>query len=370
MKKKKKNDLNYILWVIGIIFGVIIVFFIDKLSLLEKVFSGGIVTIIILLLQLYLAIFLQVVIHELGHLVFGLMTGYKFLSYRVGNLMIIKKDNQLKVKKMSLTGTGGQCLMAPPIYSNGIPYLLYNLGGVIFNVFSAIIFLILYLNTDIFLIKSFSMIMTFVGLFYAIMNGIPLKLEINNDGYNVLLMLKNKETIRAFWLQMKINEQLLYGIRLKDMESAWFKVSNDVNNSLVNTIMVFACNRLIDEKKFSEAYEEIDKLLNSDMKMVNIHYFSLVLNAIYLELVLNNNDKYMKMYHDNEIQRFIASMKNSLDVLYVNYAYALLKENNYIKADEIKNKFDKVSKNYPYESDIKSGNELIEYAKMVKDKLI
>ncbi|MBO5413517.1 MAG: hypothetical protein J6A29_04410, partial [Clostridia bacterium] len=55
--------------------------------------------------------YLHTIIHEAGHLVFGLLSGYKFVSFRIGNIMLIKIKNKLKFKKFSLLGTAGQCLM-------------------------------------------------------------------------------------------------------------------------------------------------------------------------------------------------------------------------------------------------------------------
>ena len=44
-------------------------------------FMGFIITI----LMLYAAILIQIIIHEGGHLVFGLLSGYKFSSFRIFN---------------------------------------------------------------------------------------------------------------------------------------------------------------------------------------------------------------------------------------------------------------------------------------------
>lgn len=79
---------------------------------------------------MYLAIILQIIIHEAGHLIGGILTGYKFSSFRIFNFMFIKENDKLKLKKLSLAGTGGQCLMSPPEFIEGkVPYILYNLGG-------------------------------------------------------------------------------------------------------------------------------------------------------------------------------------------------------------------------------------------------
>ena len=49
------------------------------------------------------ALVLGIAIHEAGHLIFGLMTGYKFSSYRIFSLMWIKdENNKIKLKRFKL----------------------------------------------------------------------------------------------------------------------------------------------------------------------------------------------------------------------------------------------------------------------------
>ena len=48
---------------------------------------------IVLALMLFIAVLafqMQVIVHEGGHLLFGLLCGYRFLSFRIGSLMLIK----------------------------------------------------------------------------------------------------------------------------------------------------------------------------------------------------------------------------------------------------------------------------------------
>lgn len=58
-------------------------------------------------LCLYAAFFLQIIIHEAGHLIFGLLSGYRFCSFRIGSLMWIKKEGKLQLKRYSIAGTAG-----------------------------------------------------------------------------------------------------------------------------------------------------------------------------------------------------------------------------------------------------------------------
>jgi len=92
---------------------------------------------------MYAAMLAQIIIHEAGHLVFGLFGGYRFRSFRVGSFMLIREGDKLKLRRMSLAGTAGQCLMTPPAYTENFPVTLYNLGGSLMNLITAVIFALL-----------------------------------------------------------------------------------------------------------------------------------------------------------------------------------------------------------------------------------
>ena len=54
---------------------------------------------------------------------------------------------------------------------------------------------------------------------------------------------------------MKINEEITNGNRLKDMPDEWFIIpeNDELKNSMISVLAVFACNRLMDEHRFDEA---------------------------------------------------------------------------------------------------------------------
>ena len=71
------------------------------------------------MIMYFVTVYLQIIIHECGHMVFGLMSGYKFRSIRFGSFMIVSIEGKLRFKRYSLAGTGGQCLMSPPELVDG-----------------------------------------------------------------------------------------------------------------------------------------------------------------------------------------------------------------------------------------------------------
>ena len=311
------------------------------------------------------ASFLQIVIHEAGHLVFGLLTGYQYSSFRIGSFMWVKLDGEIRLKRFSLSGTGGQCLMAPPDMQNGkVPYLLYNLGGCIANFIVSIIPLVLIFvfETPVFL-RTLVTVWAFIGLFYVIMNGVPIK-KLGNDGHNAMSLGKNREALKAFWLQMKINEQVALGKHLKELPEEWFELPSkeEMQNTMIATIAVFACNRLMDSCKYAEAAELMERLLSEKNGMVEVHKHMLNADRIYCELVGENRKEKLEELYTEELQKFLKAMKKSPSTHRVQYLYAKYVEKDEKKAAAAMANFEKVAKTYPYPHEIIGEREMISYA--------
>ena len=93
-----------------------------------------------LIVMMTAAFYLQTILHEGGHLVCGLLTGYRFVSFRIGSWMLQRAHGKLRVRNFKLAGTGGQCLLAPPPLTDGeMPCVLYNLGGPLANLITALL---------------------------------------------------------------------------------------------------------------------------------------------------------------------------------------------------------------------------------------
>ncbi|MDE6367400.1 MAG: hypothetical protein K2L33_07440, partial [Muribaculaceae bacterium] len=85
---------------------------------------------------------ISVPLHEAGHLLCGLLTGYKFVSFRIFNFTFIRTEGRLKVKRYAVAGTAGQCLLLPPDKSpEQVPTGWYNIGGVLANMLAVAVML-------------------------------------------------------------------------------------------------------------------------------------------------------------------------------------------------------------------------------------
>jgi len=49
------------------------------------------------------AVFFHIILHEAGHLVGGLLSGYKFISFRVGSFALVRRDGKFVRKSYRVT---------------------------------------------------------------------------------------------------------------------------------------------------------------------------------------------------------------------------------------------------------------------------
>ena len=191
----KNKIIQGILQLIGIMaVGAVVGYSIGKIAgdSLSKVDTPNI---ILLLIAGVVVFILQVIIHEAGHLVFGLLSGYKFISFRVFDFKVIKDENgKLKIRYERLAGTGGQCLMRAPEYVEGkFKYKLYLLGGVTFNLVFSIVFWLV-------LPSYYTLLFALIGFALAFLNLIPMGF---NDGMTFYHASKDETTRFVLYLQLE-----------------------------------------------------------------------------------------------------------------------------------------------------------------------
>jgi len=216
------------------------------------------------------------------------------------------------------------------------------------------------------IVPVFCLMFAVIGNAYALMNGVPMRLgTVDNDGYNALSLGKSPEALRSFWVQMKVNEQMAKGKCITELPADWFTPPSDegMQNSMTSVMGVFACNRMMVEKKFEEAAALMQHYMEIDTAIVGLHRNLMLCDMIYCELVGENRCEVVSEYLSREQKKFMKSMKKFPTVLRTEYVCALLDRYDPKKAEEIETQFEAVAKTYPYPSDIESERELMRHAK-------
>ena len=253
MKNKIVNALMQLVGIVAV--GAVVGYSVGKIAgdSLSRVDKPNI---ILLLITGVIAFILHVIIHEAGHLVFGLLSGYKFISFRVFDFKIIKDENRkFKIRYERLAGTGGQCLMRAPEYIEGkFKYKLYLLGGVTFNLVFSIVFWLI-------LPSYYTLLFALIGFALAFLNLIPMGF---NDGMTFYHASKDETTRFVLYLQL---EYVYYQSIGKNLLIEKPEIVEKINSlEITNT------NYLTDALEFIkleglEYFFEFDSLYNETRKL-------------------------------------------------------------------------------------------------------
>ena len=320
---------------------------------LELLVMGG------LILAAVLFWLLHIIIHEGGHLVCGLLTGWKFLSFRVGNLVLINQNGKLKWKKTTVMGTGGQCLLIPPEcdYEN-CPFFLYLFGGGFANLLTSVIAIVVGIFTGGIVQIIFNLYAIigiglgfFANLFPAKMGGVM------NDGYQIFVEFpRNKEMKKYTCCLMIANAVLTEKDSTKalplDVRNIILDLDgNDLSNTSVVNLLFFKNSILQEECKYKEAKEIFQKIVD-DPDVLELFKYEAKCELLYYEIMGECNEKKIEALYDDKLKKYIKATALYPSRKRLMYAYYLVYKKDEEKADKEYEALLKVSKTHPSKAEI------------------
>lgn len=351
-KRKIRNFFNLITqMLVGACFGFFLAFI-----MLEGMTADHFLLAVFGLIMIILSYFVQLVMHEAGHLIFGLLTGYEFNSFRVGSWMWVKTDAKIEFKRMTMKGTGGQCLMVPP--KEGKAYFLYNAGGVIVNMITGFITLLIGLALPTGYLRSAFLAFGLAGIFTGVTNGVPMIIgPIANDGYNILSIMKESKALDAFYVQLNVAVLLAEGKVLKDMPEEWFVFDEKlIKNPLIGALANFKSNQCLQKGDIEEA-KRINQMIIDDDRTLGIFEISAKCDNLMIEIMNEQNPEVMRRYaKDKDVKQNMKTIQGSL----LAYAYATLIEKDEKKISKAKKNLELFISNYPYAGEVEIAKQMIE----------
>lgn len=308
---------------------------------------------LILFFLLVLLFFLHIVIHEIGHLIFGLATGYSFVSFRIGWLTLVREDGKFSLKKYNIPGTGGQCLMMPPKMKNGdYPFVIFNMGGVLFNLIFSIGALLLILLINDLNVIPYAILIHFIlaGVFASITNGIPMKIAgIANDAHNVRSILNDDEAKRGFYLQLRVNGLQSKGMRIReiDLDMLKLKEGSDISSPLNTGIKLMEHNWYMDNMDFENARICLESLVPHFNKLIPLYVNEINCERIFLELIGDCNKDFIDRLYNKGLEKYIKESKFMLNKTRLLMAYEAIYNEDKKKALEHYNDLKRLYESYP-----------------------
>lgn len=179
----------------------------------------------------FLASAIHLLVHEGGHLIGGLLSGYKLLCLQLGPLNIIIGKYGMPTFLWKKTH-GGQCIMFPTNKKN-VRFKAYNMGGVFANILIVLLSLLL-LIPSVFYAKLLLIELLFVGAYKIISNSIPHKFNsMLNDGYIVMLLNRDKAIQKDYAIYLKLYAALFLGESISTCDYVYERKPSKDNDELL-----------------------------------------------------------------------------------------------------------------------------------------
>ena len=313
--------------------------FMEKLQKIEALELIGVM--LFSLITFVLCCILQIILHEGGHLIGGLLSGYRFVSFRILNWTIIKEEGKLRIKHFNIAGTGGQCLLTPPEKPiHDIPVVIYNLGGVMMNLLTATLSLILLITTEElpYPIELFLIFNCIIGFFLGILNGIPFSFgAISNDANNMRLLLKDEQSKQTMVHLLHINAFVQKGMRPKDIPDFYFTCKEPINykNPLQINLYLMVIGKLMDEEQWEICYNKLEDLIKHKDEMLDLFIKETACELLFISLITGRQERAKELYTE-ELSRYIqqyAKIMSSKQRILCTIAFYMEKDR--VKAEKI-----------------------------------
>lgn len=326
--------------------------------------------ILISILSLLFSFTLHLLLHEGGHCVAGLLSGYRFVSFRIGNITLLRTNNKLRIKRFSLEGTAGQCLMMPPQKPiDDIPTVLYNLGGVLFNIIFSIIGIIIFILTTSASVASCSIIFAMIGILLALINGIPMKVGgVSNDGNNVLYLNKDTKAKEAFVYQLITNALVQDGTRPAELPDEYlsFDTDFDYKDPLAVNWLILSASVLIDRQEYDRAYTLLNHAMQHSKEIMQLFVYEIACELVFTALITGHIEQAKELYN-KDLARYIEQHKNVMSAKQrISCAIALYIDKDAEKAQQIYREVCDRRDSYLMQGEVKMDLALME--KILTDK--
>lgn len=344
--KKLKIYLNIIYTTLLTIFGFYTLINIFGIEIFELPLNEYI-TIVAAFCFIYIIIysllfFINIIFHEVGHLIFGLFAKLKFVSFNILGFTISKHNNKLFLKREKfIPGIYGYCNMET---DDNIDYecnkiKLYYLGGIIFHFISIVANLIMFIFINNIYLDFIFIFNIFMNLYLLIYNILPC---IHNsgafsDGLHIIYYLEDNNYIKLISKVNKLQRMLLNETELKNIDSSFFtkpKTFNSLVDILNGKIYI---DYIMSKCKYKEAINFCKKMLKDKNELLtNQDIITIKLQLILATFYLNKNIYEIKDIWNDDIKKHVDLMSKVVPVyIGINYLYFSLIEKN----NEISNKY-------------------------------
>ncbi|WP_288227430.1 site-2 protease family protein [uncultured Enterococcus sp.] len=274
----------------------------------------------------YIFYVLQIIIHESGHALFGKLSGYKMSLFRILYFMWMRQsEGKLQFKYYTAAKTPGECLMAPPEYSEEKwPFRLYLLGGVLANLIISLLVLLIFDTT------VFTLIFCYFGFEQVLTKGIPYE---SNDGKILYLAAKQTDYRYKLYLELKISELLTKGLVLTEMPKHYFERLSAVSTYtlLDEQYELLKASYFFDTEQWDLLHQQVEELWERIPDIVPSRQIGFKAEILFYLLLMQPDDpRAEEIWQEKQFRK---SMQKAYVIdPYVKAAYLYYREKNLAEA--------------------------------------
>ena len=295
---KKEDVIGLIIYLIIIALAIVFGLTVLQTHNPDSAFSGfgyvGFVAICVIS-----GVILNSIMFELAHVLGAKVGKYLILSVNVLGFCFYREQDKFKFRFASFDGLTGETKIVPKKdfedKANPTPYLLF---GSLFFVVEAVIVMVLFtlfkdakqaILTDV---AYGALTIGAIGLVILFYNIVPLRIDSMTDGYR-LTMVSNPKNKAAFNELLRVEYEIQQGNKVE------VKLFDEITNFTadLNLNKVYA---LLDEKKYVEAEEILDKIIDAKKDVDYKVYIRARAQKIYINL-MNKDLEASKAYYDKEV---------------------------------------------------------------------
>ena len=319
-----------------------------------------------MLIAVLVAFILNVVLHEGGHLVAGLLTGYRFVSFRLMNWTLIRRNGRLHWRNFELAGTGGQCLMAPPDRPlEQIDTRWYNAGGVLANILIVVVSALLLWAFDLpGWLDVLLVIMIILGLFIGLGNGIPMKMGgVANDGLNLMQLEKDLPAKKCFCDILEFNACSQEGVPYDEIPECLFELPQPIDwtNSMHVGAVLMAATRMMALHQWENAYQLLTEALNHKDDYMELYQVETENMMTQVCILTGRDEEARQHYSDKVVKHVTRHAPTQADKQFTTMAVALALDGDRTRAEEIYHKLEAERNKYIHQTDVALSLDLMRW---------
>ncbi|HDR6309052.1 TPA: M50 family metallopeptidase [Bacillus cereus] len=235
---------------------------------------------------------LVIAIHELGHVVFGLIGGLKFKFTTVGPITVQKEKGKVRIRENKLWAYfGGVAMLVPPFIETpnlSKKWAWMTLGGPMTSLLFGITFGYIYM------VSYYQYLLYFAVLHFIIfaVTIVPIKGTLMSDGMQFLILIKDDEKAKQHLYNIQVSSELFSYKRPKDWDERLVKLSEDklkenksIREIMSGLMLVFYARA--DQKGMERAIAHIEPIVQQPVTKENkffvgsFHSWYLLYKALY-----------------------------------------------------------------------------------------